>query len=287
VLGLTHILTKDQLAFYKDNRFLLVKGVIPDDVLRLARKILERWIDDLIVSWYNQGLLNSTCSEVDFERRLVVAWNLANKPKYARSPRRDLVSPYMYEFLKHQVLLDLAADLLETDEVSVHGIFNARPKLPDQKWTDTPWHQDAQYYRDAEHRHVISMWMPLQRVTEHNSCLQMAPGFYKDHLLEGTLDEESGFIGLSKEAAQTLKGVSIEMDPGDIVVFNHMMPHRALSNHSDAVRWSMDIRFEATEVATESGQKQGFVGRSLKNPSSVTNYHDWLRKWNDIPLGSY
>ncbi len=284
---MSYILTKEQLSFYNENRYVLLKGVVPPDAVDLARKVLERWVDDTIVRWFTEGLLNTTCAEIDFERRLVVAWNLAGKPMYLRSPRRDLVSPYMYEFLKHPVFVDIAADLLDTDEVSVHGIFNARPKLPDQKWTDTPWHQDAQYYRDAEHRHVVSMWMPLQRVTEFNSCLQMAPGFFKDKLLDATLDEVSGFVGLPKEEASTLQGVSIEMDPGDVVIFDHMIPHRALSNHSDAVRWSMDIRFEATDVVTDSGKKQGFVARSARNPQSVTTYRDWLRKWDRIPPGSY
>ena len=284
---MANILTEEQIASYRDQRYLLVKGVIPDEILRLSRKILERWVDDLIVQWYEAGLLHTTCAEVEFEKRLVIAWNLAGKPLYSRSPRRDLVSPYMYEYLIHPVFIDLAADLLGTQEVSVHGIFNARPKLPDQRWTDTPWHQDAQYYRDAEHRHVVSMWMPLQRVTEYNSCLQMAPGFYKDKLLEGAVDEETGFLGLTKEEAKQLTGISIEMDPGDIVIFDHTMPHRALSNHSDAVRWSMDIRFESTDAATDSGKAQGFIARSLRDPKSVTSYQEWLRKWEHIPLGGY
>jgi phytanoyl-CoA hydroxylase len=284
---MANILTEEQIASYRDQRYLLVKGVIPDEILRLSRKILERWVDDLIVQWYEAGLLQTTCAEVEFEKRLVIAWNLAGKPLYSRSPRRDLVSPYMYEYLKHPIFVDLAAGLLGTEEVSVHGIFNARPKLPDQKWTDTPWHQDAQYYRDAEHRHVVSMWMPLQRVTEYNSCLQMAPGFYKDKLLEGAVDEETGFLGLTKEEARELQGISIEMDPGDIVIFDHTMPHRALSNHSDAVRWSMDIRYEATDAATESGKAQGFIARSLRHPESVTSYQGWLRQWEHIPLGGY
>ena len=55
----------------------------------------------------------------------------------------------------------------------------ARPKLPDQIWTRTPWHQDAQYYRDAADGHVISLWYPLQAVTEHNRCLPVAPRMHR------------------------------------------------------------------------------------------------------------
>ena len=80
----------------------------------------------------------------------------------------------MYDLLVESSLLDLVADLLGSDEISVHGIFNARPKLPDQRWTDTPWHQDAQYYRDVERVHVVSIWFPLEAVREECSCLQVA-----------------------------------------------------------------------------------------------------------------
>jgi len=193
----------------------------------------------------------------------------------------------MYNFFMHPALLGLAADLLETREVSVHGIFNTRPKLPDQKWTDTPWHQDAQYYRDAENVHVLSMWMPLQRTTEFNSCLQVAPGFFTDSLREGEVDEVSDFLGLTKEDTKLLKGISIEMEPGDVLCFTQLMPHRALPNHSDAVRWSMDVRYEATPTATESGKIVGFIANSEENPSSVESYDQWLVKWDGMPKGSY
>jgi len=55
-------------------------------------------------------------------------WSAAGRPSYMRSPRRDLVGPDMYALLVEPSLLDLAEDLLGTDELSVHGIFNVRPK---------------------------------------------------------------------------------------------------------------------------------------------------------------
>jgi hypothetical protein len=280
------ILTPEQLTFYSEQGYLHAKGIIPAEVLTLARTIFGRWVDQTINNWFEAGLLKDRYAQVDLEHRLLLAWKAAGNPLYVRSPRRDLVGKEMFDFLTHPALLDIAEDLLGTSEISTHGAFNARPKLPDQKWTDTPWHQDAQYYRDAENTHVVSMWMPLQRVTEHNSCLQVAPQHQQDALAEAFKDE-TGFIGLPPEARKHLKGLSIEMDPGDVLCFTQRMPHRALSNQSDAVRWSMDIRYEATATATPTGQKQGFIVRSLQDPASVTPYQDWLRKWDNIPVGSY
>jgi hypothetical protein len=280
-------LTDDQIAFYRREGYLLAAGAVPDDALRAARGVLERWADQTIDGWVRKGLVRDPRPDLDFWHRLVQVWNLAGRPHYVRSPRRDLVSLEMYQFLTHPALLDLAEDLLGTPEISVHGIFNARPKLPDQDWTTTPWHQDAQYYRDAEKAHVLSVWMPLQRVTERNSCLQVAAGWNRNVLYEGVDDPESGFLGLSRADRASLTGVSMEMDPGDALCFNQLMPHRALGNDTDAVRWSMDLRYEAATQSTESGRKQGFVARSAAHPASVESFEQWLTKWASIPPGHY
>lgn len=283
----SRILTQEQIAFYHEQGYLLAKGVIPTEALRLARTVLERWVDQTIQTWVEQGLLPDAHTNLDFSHRLVEVWNAAGRPHYIRSPRRDLISRELFDFIRHPAVLDVAEALLGTSEILAHGIFNARPKLPDQKWTDTPWHQDAQYYRDAEHTHIVSIWIPLQPVSAHNSCLQVAPGFHRGQLYEGFQDDETGFLGLSKEVRARLTGIPIEMDVGDALCFTQLTPHAALPNRSDAVRWSMDVRYEALPTATESGQKQGFIARSQQSPELVTRYEEWLKKWEAIPAGSY
>ena len=280
-------ITPDQVKSYHKTGYIHLKSILPTNLLELSQFALNRWTNKTISQWHAQGLIPSTYPEIDFQHRLLQAWHAAGKPTYSRSPRRDLVCPEMYQILVHPTLLDIAQALLGTAEISVHGIFNARPKLPDQKWTDTPWHQDAQYYRDAEETHVISMWYPLQRTTEENSCLQVAPGLHGSKLLEGAVDEESGFLGLSREESADLKGHSIEMDPGDVLCFPQKMPHRALPNQSEAVRWSMDVRYEATESATDSGRDKGFVVRSPGNSSAVESSDTWLSRWEGISAGTY
>ncbi len=281
------LLTSEQLSFYETNGYLHAPAVILTDLLDLMSIVLSRWADDTINAWLTEGLITDPGADLDFQHRLARLWEAAGRPEYIRSPRRDLVSREMFKILVHPALLALAQDLLDTPEISVHGIFNARPKLPDQIWTQTPWHQDAQYYRDAEQVHVTSIWMPLQPVTEHNSCLQVAPGLHRGPLHEGWNDPETGFLGLSPEVREALEGVSIEMQPGDALCFTQITPHRALPNRSSKVRWSIDVRYEPTAQATAAGQKQGFIAHSPEDPNVVPTYEQWLKKWEEIPTGSY
>ena len=284
---MTSVLTSEQRIFYETNGYLHAPDVIPPDLLGLLRSVLSRWVDDTIAGWLKEGLIDDPQTDLDFQYRLAHVWESAGRPNYIRSPRRDLVSREMFDILVHPALMALAQSLLDTPEISVHGIFNARPKLPDQIWTLTPWHQDAQYYRDAEQVHVTSIWMPLQTVTEHNSCLQVAPGLHRGPLHEGWNDPETGFLGLAPEVRDKLEGVSVEMAPGDALCFTQLTPHRALPNRSNQVRWSIDVRYEPTAQATDAGQKQGFVSHSLSDPNTVLKYEEWLKQWEEIPAGNY
>ena len=284
---MTPQLTTDQRAFYCANGYLHAQNVIPPDLLALMTTVLSRWADETINRWLAQRLIDNPRPDLDFQHRLAYLWQAAGRPEYIRSPRRDLVSREMYDILVHPALLALAQDLLDTSEISVHGIFNARPKLPDQIWTQTPWHQDAQYYRDAEQVHVTSIWMPLQPVTEHNSCLQVAPGLHRGPLHEGWNDPETGFLGIAPEVRDALHGVSVEMEAGDALCFTQITPHRALPNRSNQARWSIDVRYEPTAQATAVGQKQGFVAHSPQDPNAVPTYEQWLKKWESIPSGTY
>ncbi|MEM7539048.1 MAG: phytanoyl-CoA dioxygenase family protein [Chloroflexota bacterium] len=282
-----NILNQEQIQFYNEHGYLHARGIIPADLLAVIQTVLARWVDQTIAGWIDKGLLTDPLTELDFHHRLVRAWHEAERPTYIRSPRRDLVSPEMYNILVHPTLLSLASDLLATPDISVHGVFNARPKLPDQLWTRTPWHQDAQYYQGGKDAHIVSMWIPLQPVTEANSCLQVAPGQHHGPLHERYHDKETGFIGVAPEVSEELEGVTIEMAPGDVLCFPQRTPHRATANRSDAVRWSMDVRYEPTALATPKGKPQGFIARSQTEPNVPISYASWLEQWADIPLGSY
>ncbi len=279
-------LTEDQLRFYQEEGYLHLKNVLTAETLETARSVLAGWVSEQVHGWRDGGLISDLKETLPLETRLLVLWRDAGKPKYLRSPRRDLVGEAMYRLLAAPELLDIAEDLLGTPELSVHGIFNARAKMPDQAWTNTPWHQDAQYFREAEHRHVPTFWFPLQDVDEESSCLQVEPRYHRNPLHEGYQDEASGFVGLAPEITEAFRGLPIPMNLGDVLCFTEKTPHRATANRKEIVRWSLDFRYEDTDHATPEGSALGFVARS-RDPGRVTSCDDWLKKWEDRPKGSY
>jgi hypothetical protein len=126
---------------YREQGWTCVRGLLDTAVTGRVRGILAAWAEREIDSWIEQGLLADPRRDLPFGVRLLECWKAAGEPAYSRSPRRDLASPEMYELLSEPVLANLARRLMGTPDILSHSIFNARPKLPAQPWTDTPWHQ--------------------------------------------------------------------------------------------------------------------------------------------------
>ena len=288
------ILTDEQIAFYHEKGWLKVENVLPQRSIELGRKVCADWVDRTVQAWVDEGLLQDGLAHLDLEHRLTVAWNGAGKPIYQRSPRRQIVSPELFAFMSEPRVIDIAEDLLGTAEVFMHGVFNLRPKLPDQRWTRTPWHQDSQYYPSIAQVHTLSIWMPLMRVTPENSCLQVAEGYHRGDMYAIIEDEETGFLGISKEERASIPGIPVEMEAGDALCFTQLTPHAALPNKSDAVRWSIDLRYQSISDAMVDeynveigGRDKGFIARSEADPASVATWESWERQWEGDPYSAY
>ncbi len=273
--------TNQAAHFYQREGFHLAAQKLPQDLLLLCQNLLELWVDDMAELWQSQGLITNLHKESDFRNRFNLLWLEAGKPPYPRSPRQELVAldpMAVFNIMRHPALLDLAETYLGTSEITAHGAWNSRPKSPDAAFTDTPWHQDGQYFREQAHLHTMTVWFPLHDVNEADSCLAVAPNFDPNHLFENFNYPENGFIGLKREEAKDLITLPIAMKAGDGLVFPQTTPHRAMPNRSGQMRWSMDLRYVSTETAHPGALTQGAILRSA-GKYELTSYTAWLRKW--------
>ena len=280
----------DQRAHYDQHGFLLLRDVVPSSILASARGIMEPWVDFKIEEWVSEGLLQDRCEDHGFWDRFLVAWERAGRPLFHRNPNRHLISEPMYDFIRSRLFLDLAEQILGTTELSAHGIFNARPQLPGGQDTRTPFHQDSQYWHlnygaeepDKERKtHVLTMWLPLQPVDETSGTMVLISLDDTEGQRFEVHDynyERTNFLGLSPEDIARYPHHVMRMGPGDLLMFNQLVPHGAAENLTRHIRWSMDVRFEATATATVVGRRYGFVAQSRQNPASETSLEEWLTK---------
>ena len=272
------IVTDDQISFYREKGYVKVENVVPQRSIELGRVVCADWVDRTVRSWVDEGLLEDDLAQLDLEHRLTVAWNEAGKPMYHRSPRRQIVCAELFQFMSEPNIIDIAEDLLGTPEVFMHGVFNLRPKLPDQRWTRTPWHQDSQYYPSNTRVHTISIWMPLMRVTTENSCLQVAEGYHRGDMYAISEDEETGFLGISKEERAAIAGIPIEMEAGDALCFTQLTPHAALptSPMPCAGRLTCVIKPSLTPWSLNTMPKAAAAATKASSPAAKPIRRRWL-----------
>ncbi|MEM1107683.1 MAG: phytanoyl-CoA dioxygenase family protein [Planctomycetota bacterium] len=273
--------TPEDVKQYHEQGYILLRGVLPEELLETCRGVCRRWVDDQAGAWLDKGLIQDLKEDLPFERRFNTLWEDAGKPVHERSPRGQLVEldpRPVFEFLRHPVLLDAAGALLESDELVSHGIWNMRPKCPGANFTNTPMHQDAQYFIPQARTNVMSAWFPLHEVDATRSCLEIVPNFNSNHLFDGDESSGTGFIGIRPQDTKDMERLPIPMQPGDLLCFTDLTPHGAMPNTTDKMRWSMDMRFVPTASAHPDALKQGFVARS-SDPTKVDSFETWHAKW--------
>ncbi len=89
------------------------------------------------------------------------------------------------------------------------------------------------------------MWIPLVDVDEGNGCLYVIPGSNRWELIGSARDDNNKMRSFEDVAARGTP-IPVPMTVGDILLFSNMTFHGSKVNRSDAVRWSIDIRYART-----------------------------------------
>ena len=248
-----------------------------------ARQELAGLVDELLAGLAQRGEIGETFPDEPFETRLARVF--ADRPSAAPTfLRPELHLRALFPLFFHATLLDLVEQLLGP-EIRLYPNYTARPKLPEHAPTEVLWHQDGGYTANGNSDAVtelrmVNAWTPLVPATEHSGCMQFVPGSHRRGIVrhvKRTHYLEIDDAALSAAIAAAGGVVAMELQPGDLVLFHNLLFHRGLPNRSQAVRWSLDWRYQDLTQSTLRAQ-QGHVARSRAHPElAVTSAGDWSR----------
>ena len=263
--------------FDKDG-YLVVRGALPDSVLQPIRDLIDRNVDAHARELQAKGAIESVHADASFGRRLALLYR--DSESRMRSWNTFLFSPELYALVRHEAILDALQPLLG-EEISFNGDYHLRPKMPGSTFTAFPLHQDSQYYGSETGRIlVISVWIPLVDVDEHNGCLWLIPGSHQWGLLPGARRADQNMVSF-EDVEQRGTPVPEPMRCGDLLAFHNLTFHGSKMNRSDSVRWSADVRFRETPGYREPKEQerigydalQAELDRSGRPPLVVRSRH--------------
>lgn len=285
-------LTSQQIEQFWEHGYLVVEDVLEDDDIDPVIEEYSAWIDRRAQELHAAGKLSRLYADEAFEHRL------ASITAECGEIYDDVDIDHMrgratFEFLRNDHLMDAMEGILGP-EITCNPIQHVRAKLPgtlrnpqqeagterdiNQRVSENvaPLHQDAQVHlEEAESTFILTVWLPMADSTIDNGCLEVFPRVHQ----EQTVFWGSGF-GVSDEHMSGRQAVPLPMRKGGVILMHKLTPHRSGPNTTDAIRWSMDLRYQKTGTPTGRSFYPDFVSRSRAAPESVyDDYEEWSRKW--------
>lgn len=278
-------LTNEQVAAFRDEGVLIAEGVVTDADLAPVIAEYEEWIDRKARALHAEGVISDLCEGESFERRFARL--------YAQSPRMSegmdimqMRGPNMFAFLRNKNLLD-AVESLVGPEITCNPIQHIRAKPPSgvsrSGFYNVPWHQDmAVTWDEADQSDIITCWLALVDATVENGCMEVLPNIWKRGYLPHHKDP-GGDTAIQPDALPAdLQPRVASVRKGGIVFMHRCTPHRSTPNHTDAVRWSLDLRYQKAGMPTGRPFHPDFIARSRQNPEAeLTDHAEWSRLWEE------
>ena len=109
--------------------------------------------------------------------------------------------------------------------------------------SETPWHQDAAYFRGSDPNLMFGVWIALDPATRENGCMEVIPG---SHLLGPAPHVPATDINLCTirpDLVHAERRVPLPMDPGDVLIFHSLLHHYTAANRSNQRRRALQFHY--------------------------------------------
>jgi 1-deoxypentalenic acid 11beta-hydroxylase len=139
------------------------------------------------------------------------------------------------------------------EEVFIFRGTNIRYAIPHDDLHVTPPHQD--HFFVGPNDDFRTVWIPLMRIEESVGGLAVARGSHRTGLRDHVEQEDAEsyvFLGRKQKgvplATVEEEWLTVDYEPGDVLVLHSHAVHRALPNRSDLVRLSLDARCQPSRT---------------------------------------
>jgi hypothetical protein len=254
-------LTESQRQRYRDDGFLLVRGVFgPDEVERYKARAREFALGNL-----PPGGQRMVVKDVHVAKGLVQPddpekgiWKYLNPDRY---------DPLFAAYSAQPALLDVVEDLLGPDLKAFLTMFIYKPPGLDSVH---PYHQDAHYFPFGPHDSCLGTWVALDPTGADNGTLAVIRGSHKLPVLPHAEPRGEvvnyGLFGVQGYDDHPDE-VVMEMEPGDGLFFHSRLLHKTGANVSGRPRRVITVHYAASRCRV-SGEHHGAIQFQLVHGQS-------------------
>jgi phytanoyl-CoA hydroxylase len=247
-----HLLSEDQVQFFKDEGYIVANDVIPHEVLDAVSREISVEIDRRARVLHERGELSDLYENDGFETRL--AKISQETDKLALSIWNHVLhGPEIFNLITNEHVVDLAEQIVGP-EVIASSVYRLRPKIPNYGYGAVPWHQDSAYFEPFCDAHLIlTFWIPLVDADESNGCLYVIPRSHLGGVVKHSADKSGKYLAIDEDVLpDPEKKVACPVRKGGVLIMTNRTAHASFRNTTDGVRWSMDLRYQAADLPTNA-----------------------------------
>ena len=270
---------------FREQGYLVVESALSESDLSPLIAVISDVVETRANALYDAGLISERHETLPFERRWHAVLASCGRENEVFGWHTLVYSEALFTLITAPKVLDALEPLIGSD-VQFNGDFWVRPKLPNEKLTTLPWHQDSAYMPGTEQDTHLTVWLPLVDVTTETGALQFLPGSHAAGLQTyHRVPGEAFAVPVLPPTAAGTAPQTLEMNRGDLLVFNNLVFHRSLVNRSDQIRWSVDFRFSRTGTSLQGLWHEAIACEVRKAGSRIpaTPWNTWATQWDTSP----
>ncbi len=112
------------------------------------------------------------------------------------------------------------------------------------------WHQDSNYW-GVETDKLVSAWLAVSPSTLESGCIRLLPGSHHGPALDhvDTWEKDNMLTrGQTIQNVDESKAINLELDPGQVALFDYRLAHASHPNSSNDRRIGIGIRYVPTSA---------------------------------------
>lgn len=219
------MITQADADFYKENGYLLVKGVFSPEEVKEMREAVERIIQKAAKSKFDGNATWQGDYIPPEELKKLVLKGFHDVHYHEAAFTRALIHPNMAAVLTKLI----------GPNVQVH--HSKMLVKPPEKGAAFPMHQDHPYFPHDNHT-MLAASIHLDDADTENGCLRVIPGSHKEGVLPHV-----GMHYLNHKEYPISMGTICEAEAGDVLFFNYLTIHGSDVNKSDRPRRNVLIQY--------------------------------------------
>ncbi len=244
------MLTPEELAFYRENGYVLVKGLLS----RAEADLYRRESHDLAAR-----LATHTNTDATWGAARAVAGGAETKIHHCHNVQ--FYSAAFTRLLVNERFTAIAGQIIGTENVQLH-----HTKMfikPPEKGSPFPMHQDAPYF-PHDHHSMIAAIIHFDDAPIEKGCVRVVPGSHKLGILEHS-SEGGWHLPFDKYPLES--AVPCEAEAGDALFFSYLTIHGSGINVSPEARTTVLVQMRDPEdpptVKTHESRGQGMMLRGV------------------------